>query len=92
MAQLNITLDQEEIQPLLSKNFGDACKKPLQKSRNGFRDRELNTRIGRIMLHVPHHRNQPFNTMIFENDSRSEAAFIASMAEMVACPPGRCLR
>lgn len=55
MAQLNITLDQEEIQPLLSKNSGDACKKPLQKSRNRFRDRELNTRIGRIMLHVPRH-------------------------------------
>ena len=92
MAQLNITLDQEEIQPLLSKNSRDACKKPLQKSRNGFRDRELNTRIRRIMLHVPRHRNQPFNTMIFGNDSRSEAAFITSMAEMVACPPGRCLR
>lgn len=26
-------------------------------SRNGTRERELNTRIGRIVLHVPRHRN-----------------------------------
>lgn len=110
MAQLNITLNQEEIQQLLSTNSGDAFKKLLQESlnsvlraesaeqlqaapyersegrtdsRNGFRDRELNTRIGRITLHVPRHRNQPFKTMIFENYSRSEAALISSMAEMV---------
>ncbi len=110
MAQLNITLNQEEVQQLLSTNSGDVFKKLLQEclnsvlraesaeqlhaapyersegrtdSRNGFRDRELNTRIGRITLHVPRHRNQPFKTMIFENYSRSEAALIASMAEMV---------
>ena len=52
-------------------------------SRNGTRERELNTRIGRIVLHVPRHRNVPFKTLIFDNYSRSEAALIASMAEMV---------
>ena len=51
--------------------------------RNGCRDRELNTRIGRITLHVPRHRNVPFRTLVFENYSRSEAALIAGMAEMV---------
>ena len=51
--------------------------------RNGSRERELNTRIGRITLKVPRHREQPFRTMIFENYSRSEAALIAGMAEMV---------
>ena len=51
--------------------------------RNGSRDRELNTRIGRITLHVPRHRNVPFRTLVFENYSRSEAALIAGMAEMV---------
>ena len=30
-------------------------------SRNGFRDRETTTRIGRITLRVPRHRNQPFS-------------------------------
>ena len=52
-------------------------------SRNGTRDRELNTRVGRITLHVPRHRNVPFKTLVFENYCRSEAALIASMAEMV---------
>ena len=81
MDQLNITLNQEEILHLLSNNSGDAFKKNC--FRNGSRNRELNTRIGRITLRVPRHRNQTFKTMIFENYSRSEAALIASMAEMV---------
>jgi len=51
--------------------------------RNGSRERELNTRIGRITLKVPRHREQPFKTMVFENYCRSEAALIAGMAEMV---------
>ena len=110
MAQLNITLDQEEIQSLLLDDRGEAFKKILQASlnrilqaesaeqlkaapyerseertdsRNGSRDRELNTRIGKITLRVPRHRNVPFKTMIFDNYSRSEAALVASMAEMV---------
>ncbi len=110
MAQLNITLNQEEILQLLLEDRGDAFKSILQASlnkilqvesseqlkaapyersedrtdsRNGTRERELNTRIGRIVLHVPRHRNVPFKTLVFDNYSRSEAALIASMAEMV---------
>ena len=110
MAQLNITLNQEEILQLLCNDRDEVFRKLLQDSlncllkaesaeqlkaapyersdertdsRNGFRDRELKTRIGKIELHVPRHRNQPFKTMIFDNYSRSEAALIASMAEMV---------
>ena len=52
-------------------------------SRNGFRDRELKTRIGTLTLHVPRHRKEPFRTLIFDNYCRSEAALIACMAEMV---------
>ena len=47
------------------------------------RERELNTRIGQIALQVPRHRNGSFKTLVFDNYSRSEAALIASMAEMV---------
>ena len=110
MAQLNITLNQEEIQALLLDNRGEAFKKILQTSlnkilqaesaeqlkaapyerseertdcRNGSRDRDLYTRVGRITLHVPRHRNVPFKTLVFDNYSRSEAALVASMAEMV---------
>ena len=110
MAQLNITLNQEEIQALLLEDQGEAFKKILQASlnkilqaesaeklkaepyersaertdsRNGSRDRDLNTRVGRITLQVPRHRNVPVKTLVFENYSRSEAALVAGMAEMV---------
>ena len=52
-------------------------------SRNGLRTRALKTRIGRMILAVPRHRNVPFKTLIFDNYSRSEAALVAAMAEMV---------
>ena len=88
MAQLNITLNQEEILQLLSADRDEAFRTMLQNSlnsilkvesqdqlqatpyersekrtdsRNGSRERDLNTRIGRITLTVPRHRNQPFD-------------------------------
>ena len=110
MAQLNITLNQEEILLLLNNDRDEAFKKLLPElvlnsilkaeseqlkaapyerseertdSRNGTRERTLATRLGKLELQVPRHRNQPFKTMIFENYSRSEAALITTMAEMV---------
>lgn len=52
-------------------------------SRNGTRERPLNTRIGTITLSVPRHREKPFHTLVFENYSRSESALVTTMAEMV---------
>ena len=111
MAQLNITLNQNEILQLLSSDRDGAFAKLLQDSlnsilkaesteqlkaepyerteertgsRNGFRERPLTTRIGQITLRVPKHRNgEPFKTFVFDNYSRSEAALIVTMAEMV---------
>ena len=110
MAQLNITLNQDEILQLMQGDREGAFAALLQESlnsilkaesasqlnaesyertnsrtgyRNGIRERELNTRIGSITLQVPRHRGEPFKTMIFDNYCRSEAALIASMAEMV---------
>lgn len=110
MAQLNITLEQDEILQLLASNRDDAFRTLLENSlnsilqaestqqlkaepyersdertdsRNGSRERELKTRVGTMKLTVPRHRNVPFKTLIFENYSRSEAALVASMAEMV---------
>lgn len=54
-----------------------------QDYRNGTRERELNTRIGKLTLNVPRHRSEPFHTMVFENYQRSEAALIATMVQMV---------
>ncbi len=110
MAQLNITLNQDEILQLLSNDRNSAFTKLLQESlnsilkaesteqlkaepyerteeragsRNGFRDRPLTTRIGRITLKVPKHRNgEAFKTFVFDNYCRSEAALITTMAEM----------
>lgn len=111
MAQLNITLNQDEILQLLSDDRESAFKKLLQESlnsvlkaesaeqlkaepyertadrtgsRNGFRDRPLTTRIGKITLRVPKHRDgEPFKTFVFDNYCRSESALILTMAEMV---------
>lgn len=111
MAQLNITLNQDEILQLMQCDREGAFVKLLQDSlnsvmktesaaqlhaesyersddragyRNGSRDRVLNTRIGSFVLSVPKHRGgAPFKTEIFDTYSRSEAALVASMAEMV---------
>lgn len=110
MAQLNITLNQDEILQLLTNNREDAFKKLLQDSlnsilqaesteqlkaekyersdertdsRNGSRERQLTTRIGKLELIVPRHRNVPFKTLIFDNYKRSEAALVSTMTEMV---------
>ena len=109
MAQINLILNQEEMQELLSKDRDGAFRKLLESSlngilkaesaqqlgaeryerreertdsRNGTRERTLQTRIGKLTLEVPRHRNVPFKTLVFDNYKRSEAALIATMAEM----------
>lgn len=53
-------------------------------SRNGFRKRPYATRIGTLTLNVPKHRNgESFHSLLFDNYTRSEAALICTMAEMV---------
>ena len=110
MAQVNITLSEEEVLQVLTGDRDDALKFLLARVvneimkaeseeqlcaskherteertdyRNGFRERELTTRIGTITLQVPRHRNEPFHTMIFEQYKRSEASLIATMVQMV---------
>ena len=50
---------------------------------NWREERTLTTRVGTLELQVPRHRNVPFKTLVFENYRRSEAALVATMAEMV---------
>ena len=78
---LNAMLDRESSEQLGAKRYERTDERT--DSRNGVRTRELKTRIGRLTLNVPRHRNQPFRTMLFENYSRSEQALLTTMTTMV---------
>jgi putative transposase len=51
--------------------------------RNGFRERQLTTRVGTLTLRVPRHRNGQFSTELFSRSQRSEQALVLAMMEMV---------
>ncbi len=51
--------------------------------RNGFRERQLDTRVGPLTLRVPQTRDGSFSTDIFERYRRSEQAFVLGLMEMV---------
>ncbi len=51
--------------------------------RNGYRERELNTRVGKLRLMVPRLRNGEFSTDLFQRYQRSEQALVLAMMEMV---------
>ncbi|BDE06552.1 IS256 family transposase [Vulcanimicrobium alpinum] len=51
--------------------------------RNGYRDRQLSTRVGSLVLRVPQTRDGSFSTDIFERYRRSEQAFVVGLMEMV---------
>ena len=78
---LNAMLDRESSEQLGAKRYERTEERT--DSRNGVRTRELKTRIGRLTLNVPRHRNQPFRTMLFENYPRSEQSLLTTMAVMV---------
>jgi transposase-like protein len=52
-------------------------------SRNGYKERALNTRLGKINLRKPQIREFPFRTMVFDNYQRSEKALLAAIQQMV---------
>jgi transposase-like protein len=51
--------------------------------RNGFRERQLATRVGPLTLRVPQTHDGSFSTDIFERYRRSEQAFVLGLMEMV---------
>jgi putative transposase len=51
--------------------------------RNGFRERDITTRVGTLTLRVPKFRDGTFSTELFNSYQRSEQALILSMMEMV---------
>ncbi|HAE62532.1 MAG TPA: IS256 family transposase [Eubacteriaceae bacterium] len=76
-------------QVLLAQSTEQLGAEPYERSqertayRNGFRDRDLTTRIGTITLRVPRHRNGEFSTTMFKRYQRSEQALVLAMIEMV---------
>jgi len=55
--------------------------KERQGYRNGFRKRDLFTRVGRITLRVPRDREGRFSTQLFEHYQRSEKALVLALQE-----------
>lgn len=51
--------------------------------RNGYRSRQLYTRVGPLTLRVPQLRDGQFSTEIFSRYQRSEQALVLSLMEMV---------
>lgn len=51
--------------------------------RNGYRDREMQTRIGTLTLRVPRTREGEFSPELWERYQRSEQAFVLALCEMV---------
>jgi transposase-like protein len=51
--------------------------------RNGYRTRQLYTRVGPLTLQVPQTRDGSFSTDIFKRYQRSEQAFVLALMEMV---------
>lgn len=49
--------------------------------RNGYRERQLHTRVGTLTLRVPRDREGKFSTRLFERCQRSERALILALQE-----------
>ncbi len=47
--------------------------------RNGYKPRQLNTRVGKLFFSVPQTRDGSFSTEIFERYQRSEKALVACL-------------
>ena len=76
------------VQELLDIEFCDyMAAEPYERSedrqgyRNGYRQRDLFTRVGRLTLRVPRDREGRFSTQLFERYQRSEKALVLALQE-----------
>ena len=51
--------------------------------RNGYRERQLTTRVGTLILRVPQTRDGSFSTELFRHYQRSEQALVLALMEIV---------
>ncbi|AEJ41324.1 transposase mutator type [Sulfobacillus acidophilus TPY] len=59
--------------------------------RNGYRSRQLTTRVGTLTLDVPRTRDGEFSPALFDRYQRHEKALVLTLMEMVVngCPPAK---
>ena len=76
------------VQELLDVEFSEfMAVEPYERSeerqgyRNGYRQRDLFTRVGRLTLRVPRDREGRFSTRLFERYQRSEKALVLALQE-----------
>jgi len=50
--------------------------------RNGYKSRQLNTRVGTLTLQVPQDRDGTFSTQVFTRYQRNEKALVLALMEM----------
>ena len=77
------------LQEVMERQFNEfICAKEYERTnarkglRNGYYDRQLNTRVGSITLHVCRDRKGKFKTDLFDKYQRSEKALVCTIAEM----------
>ena len=77
---LNQVLEAQMTEHLNAEKFEHSSDR--QGYRNGYRTRQLYTRVGKLTLRVPQTRDGSFSTEIFKRYQRSEQALVSSLMEM----------
>jgi len=77
---LNQVLEAQMTEHLGAERYAHA--EDRQGYRNGYRTRQLYTRVGSLTLLVPQTRDGSFSTEIFKRYQRSEQAFVLGLMEM----------
>lgn len=80
-AILNQVLEAQMAEQLQAQRYERTDER--QGYRNGYKPRQLTTRVGRLTLRVPQARDGSFSTELFARYQRSEQALILTLMEMV---------
>ena len=84
-ASLNKILQSESAEQLKAEPYERSEERT--DSRNGSRERALNTRVGTITLRVPRHRNVPFKTLLSDPctcSQLSNSCFLGKVGDFYA--------
>ena len=85
LAQIVESVLQQVLETQVSEHLGaDRYERNEERAgyRNGYRERQLYTRVGPITLRVPQTREGSFSSEIFSRYRRSEQAFVLALMEM----------